>query len=109
MTLQENASKRAWALVEQRGSEDGIPISLADRPLCDPSIPGGPSVLTMNCAQLQRESIFDITFTVGVGLMLYATDFFGISFEWRALPFAWNTSGSSRAPPLTSRRKDGPR
>jgi outer membrane beta-barrel protein len=46
------------------------------------------------CRQTEREGRFDITWTAGVGLMLMANQFFGLSFEWRALPFAWNTSGT---------------
>jgi outer membrane beta-barrel protein len=44
--------------------------------------------------QFARESRWAPAPTVAVGLMLYATDFFGVSFEWRAIPFAWNTSGT---------------
>lgn len=45
-------------------------------------------------SQTARESRWAPAPTVAVGLMLYATDFFGVSFEWRAIPFAWNTSGT---------------
>lgn len=44
--------------------------------------------------QLERASRWAPAPTFAVGLMLYATDFFGVSFEWRAIPFAWNTSGT---------------
>ena len=44
-----------------------------------------------------RESRVALAPTVAVGLMLYATEFFGISIEWRAIPFAWNTSGTDEA------------
>jgi outer membrane beta-barrel protein len=44
--------------------------------------------------QSERESRIAFAPTFAVGLMLYATDFFGVSFEWRALPFSWNTSGT---------------
>jgi outer membrane beta-barrel protein len=44
--------------------------------------------------QSARATRFAIAPTFGVGLMLYASDFFGVSFEWRGLPFAWNTSGT---------------
>jgi outer membrane beta-barrel protein len=82
----------AGILVDQRGSETGTPISLAARAGCVST--ATPDVRTAQCGQIEREGVFDITFTAGVGLMMYITDFFGLSFEWRALPFAWNTSGT---------------
>jgi hypothetical protein len=29
----------------------------------------------------------------GLGLNFYPTKIFGFGFEWRGLPYAWNTSG----------------
>jgi len=31
--------------------------------------------------------------TFGAGLSLFVADFVSVAIEWRALPFAWNTSG----------------
>ena len=31
--------------------------------------------------------------TFGLGLNFYPASFFGLGFEFRALPFAWNTAG----------------
>ncbi len=64
---------------------------VTDGSVCDTP---GPACLD---TQQQRESRVAIAPTFAVGLMLMATDFFGISFEWRALPFAWNTSGTDEA------------
>jgi outer membrane beta-barrel protein len=82
----------AGILVDQRGPERPEDISVSMRPACLAS--AAPDVRTSECGQVERESIFDVTFTAGVGLMMYVTDWFGLSFEWRALPFAWNTSGT---------------
>jgi hypothetical protein len=35
--------------------------------------------------------------TFGVGLSLYMADFLAMTIEWRALPFAWNTSGTDES------------
>jgi len=35
--------------------------------------------------------------TFGVGLSLYIADFLAMTIEWRALPFAWNTSGTDES------------
>jgi hypothetical protein len=35
--------------------------------------------------------------TFGAGLTLYLADFLSMSIEWRALPFAWNTSGTDES------------
>jgi len=48
-------------------------------------------------SQVTRASRVAVTGTFAAGLMLYANDFFGVSVEWRALPFAWNTSGTDEA------------
>jgi hypothetical protein len=39
------------------------------------------------------ESRVAIAPTFGLGLNFYPSDFFGFGAEWRALPYAWNTSG----------------
>jgi hypothetical protein len=35
--------------------------------------------------------------TFGVGLSLYMADFLAMTVEWRAIPFAWNSSGTDEA------------
>ena len=35
--------------------------------------------------------------TFGVGLSLYLADFLAMTVEWRAIPFAWNTSGTDES------------
>lgn len=47
--------------------------------------------------QSERASRVAIAPTFGVGLSLFASELFAISFEWRAMPFAWNTSGTDEA------------
>lgn len=44
-------------------------------------------------SQSARSSSVRPTGTFAVGLTVYANDWFGLSFEYRAMPFAWNTSG----------------
>ena len=35
--------------------------------------------------------------TFGVGLSMYMADFVAMTIEWRAMPFAWNTSGTDES------------
>ena len=35
--------------------------------------------------------------TFGAGISLYMADFLAMTLEWRAMPFAWNTSGTDEA------------
>jgi hypothetical protein len=48
-------------------------------------------------SQRQRASRVAIAPTFGAGLSLYLADFLAMTLEWRALPFAWNTSGTDEA------------
>ena len=48
-------------------------------------------------SQTARASRVAIAPTFGVGLVLYFNEFIGMSMEWRALPFSWNTSGTDEA------------
>jgi len=48
-------------------------------------------------SQSERASRVALAPTFGAGLTFYATDFVGLSVEWRATPFAWNTSGTDEA------------
>jgi outer membrane beta-barrel protein len=45
-------------------------------------------------SQVARTSRVALAPTFGAGLTLYANSFIGVTLEWRALPFAWNTSGT---------------
>jgi len=47
--------------------------------------------------QNKRTSRTAIAPTFGVGLSLYMADFVAMTIEWRALPFAWNTSGTDES------------
>lgn len=49
-----------------------------------------------NCLRTQtlRTTRIAIAPTFGVGLSMFFTDFLAMTFEWRAFPFKWNTSGS---------------
>ncbi len=51
------------------------------------------------CRDLQgsRASRVAIAPTFAVGLAFYATELLAITLEWRAMPFAWNTSGTDEA------------
>jgi hypothetical protein len=44
-------------------------------------------------ASFTLESRVAIAPTFGLSLNFYPGQFFGLGFEWRAFPFAWNTSG----------------
>ncbi|HVK68351.1 MAG TPA: hypothetical protein VM694_28020 [Polyangium sp.] len=60
----------------------------------------GNSLTDRPCAaqsSFQLESRIAIAPTFGVGWNFYPTSFFGFGAEWRALPFAWNTSGFDNA------------
>jgi outer membrane beta-barrel protein len=47
--------------------------------------------------QSERETRMAIAPTFGAGLSLYLGDWVAMTLEWRALPFAWNTSGTDEA------------
>lgn len=52
-----------------------------------------------NCrpSQSDKSSRVAMAPTFGVGLSLYMTDFLAMTLEWRALPFAWNSSGTDES------------
>ena len=52
-----------------------------------------------NCRPSQSDKTSRVAMapTFGVGLSLYMTDFLAMTLEWRALPFAWNTSGTDES------------
>jgi outer membrane beta-barrel protein len=61
---------------------------------------GGALAAQIQCFEMdqgQRESRTAMAPTFGVGLSLYMADFVAMTIEWRALPFAWNTSGTDES------------
>jgi len=54
-------------------------------------------ILCFRETQDEKETRSAIAPTFGVGLSLYMADFVAMTIEWRALPFAWNTSGTDEA------------
>ncbi len=48
-------------------------------------------------SQLARSSRVAPSATFGAGINMYFNDFIGLSFEWRGMPFKWNTSGTDEA------------
>lgn len=48
-------------------------------------------------SQRADQSRMAIAATFGAGLSMYFTDWIGLEFEWRGLPFAWNTSGTDES------------
>jgi hypothetical protein len=48
-------------------------------------------------SQLARASRVAIAPTFGAGLTLFANDWISLAFEWRGIPFAWNTSGTDES------------
>jgi outer membrane beta-barrel protein len=57
----------------------------------------GAEIRCFSATQGDRTSRTTIAPTFGVGLSMYMTDFLAMSIEWRALPFAWNTSGTDES------------
>jgi hypothetical protein len=61
---------------------------------------GGNLAAQIGCfsnTQGNRAARSTIAPTFGVGLSLYMTDFLAMTIEWRAMPFAWNTSGTDES------------
>jgi hypothetical protein len=55
---------------------------------------------TIQClepTQSERASRSAIAPTFGAGLSLYMADWLALTLEWRALPFAWNSSGTDES------------
>lgn len=48
-------------------------------------------------AQDDRQTRSTVAPTFGAGLSMYMADFLAMTLEWRALPFAWNTSGTDES------------
>lgn len=56
--------------------------------------------------QGERATRIAIAPTFGVGLSMYFTDYLAMTFEWRAFPFKWNTSGTDEGGLNKSRDPD---
>ncbi|HEX7477998.1 MAG TPA: hypothetical protein VF331_09350 [Polyangiales bacterium] len=54
-------------------------------------------VACLSNSQGARATRTAIAPTFGIGLSLYMAEFLAMTIEWRALPFAWNTSGTDEA------------
>ena len=63
---------------------------------CSRVPPGGATPATDPCVETQtlRSARVAIAPTFGAGLSLFMNDFLALTFEWRGLPFSWNTSGT---------------
>ena len=78
-------------------------VNVEERLNVDGSCKGAPnSRLTSqidgcSLTQADRTARVAMAPTFGVGLSLYMTDFLAMTIEWRALPFAWNTSGTDES------------
>lgn len=74
-------------------------VGLQERPEVDGSICPGAGAPSGEClaTQTRESSGTTVAPMFGAGLTFYVSGFFGISFEYRALPFAWNTSGTDEA------------
>jgi outer membrane beta-barrel protein len=57
----------------------------------------GAQITCFSQTQGNKASRSTIAPTFGVGLSLYMTDFLAMTIEWRAMPFAWNTSGTDES------------
>lgn len=77
----------------------GAAVGLQERPEVDGSVCPGAGAPSGECLATQTRESSGVTFApmFGAGLTFYITGFFGLSFEYRALPFAWNTSGTDES------------
>ncbi|MFT3771940.1 MAG: hypothetical protein QM820_41570 [Minicystis sp.] len=70
-------------------------IGMRERQPCG-NDPDGKKIAGPPCADpssFQLASRIAVAPTFGLGLNFYPTSFFGVGFEFRALPFSWNTGG----------------
>jgi hypothetical protein len=85
------------------GLEERAPVDSATFDNCrsmGESSPNGSLRAEIDCfAETQgvRASRVAIAPTFALGLSLYFSDFIAMTLEWRALPFAWNTSGTDES------------
>jgi len=57
----------------------------------------GAQIQCLEATQSERETRMAIAPTFGAGLSLYMGNWVAMTFEWRAMPFAWNTSGTDES------------
>lgn len=57
----------------------------------------GAIITCLEPTQSKRATRMAIAPVFGVGLSMYVADWGAITMEWRALPFAWNTSGTDES------------
>ena len=86
------------------GLEERAPVNNAQFRACkgDPGMTGAGNLgAQITCfrdqTQSKRAARSTIAPTFGVGLSFYMADFLAMTFEWRAMPFAWNTSGTDES------------
>jgi hypothetical protein len=85
------------------GVEERAPVDKATFDDCramGESSPNGSLRAEIDCfavTQGRRASRVAIAPTFALGLSLYFSDFIAMTLEWRALPFAWNTSGTDES------------
>jgi outer membrane beta-barrel protein len=65
-----------------------------DAASCDGLATSGEVATCYEASQLARDSRIALTGTFGAGLNMYFADWFGLSIEWRGLPFKMNESGT---------------
>ncbi len=80
-------------------------IGLTERADADGSCATGGDLC--QSTQSERASRIALAPTFGAGLTVYPSSFWGVALEWRALPFAWNTSGTDERGLNASRQADG--
>jgi outer membrane beta-barrel protein len=57
----------------------------------------GAIITCLSGTQTERATRMAIAPAFGVGLSMYIADWVAMTIEWRALPFAWNTSGTDES------------
>lgn len=57
----------------------------------------GAVISCLDASQTERATRMAIAPAFGVGLSMYMADWAALTLEWRALPFAWNTSGTDES------------
>lgn len=67
----------------------------------------GADTAACRATQTARKNRLAIAPTMGVGLTMYFNNFLGLAVEWRAMPFAWNTSGTDESGPSSPGFPDG--
>lgn len=78
------------------GLEERAPVEEAVYKGCSMNDLGG-QIMCLTESQSARETRMAIAPTFGAGLSLFMGDWVAMTLEWRAMPFAWNTSGTDEA------------